>query len=140
MTSDISISLTPDPNGYVTSENQGVFAKLLSNITVTGATISYGYNKIPLANVHIAAVGANRISGLQGLCDFDSFRRNPVILKINTKKSCIIFRGIIDGNSISQQPGNMTASFILKSNFTLLNEVFPRRIGANAGTANQFAL
>ena len=140
MNSDISIKLTPDSNGYITSEDPSVFANLLSNITVIGATINYGYNKIPIANVHIAPVGANRISGLQSLCDFDSFRRNPVILTVNTKNDCIIFRGIIDGNSISQQPGSMTASFIVKSNFTLLNEVYPRLIGGNASTVNKFAL
>ena len=140
MTSDISITLTPDPDGYITSEDQSLFADLLSRISVIGATINYGYNKIPIANVHIAPVGANQVSGLQGLCDFDSFRRNPVILTINTKDDCLIFRGIIDGNSIAQQPGGISASFIVKSNFTLLNEVYPRLIGGNASTINKFSL
>jgi hypothetical protein len=47
---------------------------------------------------------------------------------------------VIDGNSISQQPGSLTTSLILKHKYTFLNEVYPRVLGLNAGSSNIFCL
>lgn len=143
MTSDINIALYPDFDA--SAINAGIsdlwaLEEVLKNVLVTGATISYGINKVPIAHVYISSVGYNQEAGLNVLCDFDFFRRCPVILVIKTKTDCLRFKGIIDGHSISQSPGNLTASFVIKHNFTLLTEVYPRLIGGNASTSNKFAM
>ena len=77
---------------------------------------------------------------MSALCDFDAFRRKSVTLTVKSDGGCLTFNGIIDGLSTSQQPGAMDIELIIKHKFTLLNEVYPRILGLNAGTTNVFAI
>lgn len=142
MVTDFELTLTADPTGVYTGlSSKAVFTALINQVQVIGANISYGYNKLPIATVNIAPSQlSNSTTGLTSFCDFDSFRRNPVILRIKTPDICLYFKGLIDGASISQHPGDLTASFIIKHDYTLLTEVYPRLIGGSAGTTNKFAL
>ena len=99
-----------------------------------GASITYGINRIPTATVHLDP------SALSLLCNFESLRRQPALLTITTQDQCLKFDGVIDGHSISQQPGGLSTALILKSKFIFLNEVYPRLLGFNAGSQNIFTL
>ena len=134
MNSDIQITL--DSLAFDSAS-----ARLIPQIKITGATINYGINRLPSASVHIDPVSLNL------LCDFDKLRRTLVRLTIKTsdryadgRMGCLYFDGLIDGISISQQPGSLVTSIILRHRFTLLNEVYPRCLGLNAGGTNMFAL
>jgi hypothetical protein len=131
----VNITLTPTKNAANSVNADAVFSQNISKIKVVGATIHYGINKLPIANVHIDPAGLSAL-----LCDFDTVRRREVTLNIQSSVGCLSFEGIIDGNSISQQPGSLTSSFILKHRFTYLNEVYPRLLGINAGGTNIFTI
>jgi hypothetical protein len=125
MKTEIVISLTsPDQD----------LNRVLSNIGIVGATFNYGINKLPTVNVHINP------AGLGLLCDFDLARRRNVTVRVNSTLGCLQFDGVIDGQSISQQPGSLTASLIVKHKFIFLNEVYPRILGLHAGSSNMFAI
>ena len=119
MTSEIQITLTGDG---------------IPNIVPIGASVSYGINRLPVASVQLNP------QSLSLLCDFDTVRRKNVTLNIKTNRGCIVFEGVIDGNSISQQPGSLTTSLIIRHKYTFLNEIYPRMIGLSAGSANAFAI
>jgi hypothetical protein len=142
MKSDIQISLEPSNLSYGAPEKLSSLKELLKSVAVGGASINYGINKVPTASVRL--VPANPSVGFQEanllFCDFDKAKRQPVKLVINSEKNCIVFEGIIDGCSISQQPGSMSATLMLKHRYILLNEVYPRGLGWNAGTCNIFAI
>jgi hypothetical protein len=137
MNSNISIELTTTDAGLAT---------LIKNVRITGATLSYGINKLPIAHVHIdTTVSDDLTSSLQILCDFDKFRRKTLSLTVKTgglvyDAGCLEFDGILDGISISQQPGGLSASLVIKHQFVLLNEVYPRLLGLSAGSSNMFSV
>jgi hypothetical protein len=79
-------------------------------------------------------------ASLSLFCDFDSIRRLPVAIVVNSSLGCLRFDGVVDGCSISQQPGGLSTSLIVKHNFTFLNEVYPRVLGLSAGATNYFAI
>ena len=106
----------------------------IPNFYPIGASVSYGINRIPIATVQVGP------KALPLFCNFDAYRRKPVVLTIKSVDGCIQFNGIIDGFSISQQPGSLTTSLIIKHPFTYLNEVYPRILGLNAGGSNVFAV
>jgi hypothetical protein len=142
MNSHIQITLVAGPQMGVDDSTYGTFVTAIKNVHVIGANLHYGINRIPMADVQIEPTGGvnNTPDALKALCDFDVFRRQPVILTVKTPQSCIVFNGLIDGNSISQTPGGLSTSFIVKHVYTLLSEVYPRILGAAAGTSNMFAL
>ena len=135
--------LAPGPKGTgVSDSSYDTFVAAVSKLKVVAATINYGINKIPTAHVQVEPTGGdnNSTRGLGILCDFDLCRRQPVILNVYTSQGCLQFDGVIDGESISQQPGHFATSFVIKHVFTFLSEVYPRILGAGAGTSNMFAL
>lgn len=140
MNSNISIELKP------TEPSDQILATLLKDVRITGATLSYGINKLPIAHVHIdTTVSDDLISSLKVLCNFDTYRRKKLTLTIKTGglayiAGCLKFTGILDGVSISQSPGNLSASLVIKHQFVLLNEVYPRLLGLSAGSANMFSV
>lgn len=131
----VSITLSPTPGAASSVSADAVFNASLAKIKIVGATIHYGINKLPIATVHIDPAGLPLL-----LCDFDRIRRRELTLNIESTVGCLSFEGIIDGNSISQQPGSLTSSFVLKHRFTYLNEVYPRLLGINAGGTNIFTI
>ena len=107
---------------------------ILGQTNIVGATFNYGINRIPVAQLHLDP------SSLKLFCDFDQARRKPVSIIVNSVLGCLRFDGLIDGNSISQQPGGLSTSLIVKHPFTYLNEIYPRILGLNASTMNSFAI
>lgn len=99
-----------------------------------GASVSYGINRIPTATVHLEP------RALALMCDFEKIRRKSVVLTIKGEDTCIRFNGVIDGQSISQQPGGLTTALTLKHNFVFLNETYPRILGLSAGSSDVFAI
>jgi hypothetical protein len=97
-----------------------------------GATIHYGIGKIPCAFVELDP------NSLSLLCDFDSIRRKPVDLYVDTTAGCLHFSGLIDGLSFHQSPGMLNATMVIKSPFQWLTEIYPRIIGIHPSSINAF--
>jgi hypothetical protein len=133
MISDVQISLTADDG-----DDKLDLQKKLENLGISGASVSYGINRLPIAQIQVDP------KGLKSFCDFDQYRRKPVTLNIRTsnylKGGCLQFKGMIDGVSITQQSGILNTSLILKHRFTLLNEIYPRFMGMSTGSANMFSM
>jgi hypothetical protein len=121
------------------SSTDPIITAIIPNLKVLGASISYGINRLPVAQVDVDP------SGLQTFCDFDNYRRRDLTVTIKTgglsyDPGCLQFNGWLDGVNISQHPGSLSSALIIKHKFVLLNEIYPRILGLNAGTANMFTV
>ena len=107
MTGEIKIDVT---------SNDATLGPLLKKVHIIGVSFSYGINRIPVATLELDP------ASLSLFCDFDSIRRKSVTIIVNTPANCLRFDGVVDGCSVSQQPGSLTTALIVKHNFTFLNE------------------
>ena len=108
---------------------------------VSGVSISYGYNSIPVASVQLVAPYIEE-EAKSFLCDPDSFKKQTrdsnVTIKIKSKTGCIKFDGVFDGLSFSQSPGGFSYAAIIKSKFQCMLELYPKFIGIDPTSALPF--
>ncbi len=114
MKSHVNISINPD----------AIPGKII------GITIDYGYNMIPEAKIEVDP------TSLSKLCDFETYRRKPVQLKISTTDSCLSFNGLVDGISIVNSVGNMRTIVTVKHEAQLLVESYPSLPGLHPLSEN----
>jgi hypothetical protein len=108
---------------------------------ISGVSISYGYNSIPVASVQLVAPYIEE-EARSFLCDPDSFKKqtrdSPVKISIKSKTGCINFDGVFDGMSFCQTPGGLSYSAIFKSKFQSMLELYPKWIGIDPGSILPF--
>lgn len=96
---------------------------------VSGITMSYSYNTIPVASLTLAAPYIEEVAS-SFLEDPDQFKQStrdsPVDINLNCKTGTISFSGAFDGLSFSQSPGGFNHSAIIKSKFQAMHEVYPK--------------
>lgn len=95
----------------------------IKNLRPTGVSIRYGINMIPTATVSFGP------DVLPVICDFEKYRRHPVIIKVNSVTGCLVFKGLIDGISVSQSPGDLSLQMVVKHRFQVLSEINPKLLG-----------
>lgn len=109
----------------------------LDNVTsaVTGITISYAINTIPIARLTVSAAEL-ATAAPELLCNPDKFkkRKNTIHIVIKSKTGCINFRGYFDGLNVIQTPGGFDYSIMVKNQFQPLVEIFPKLMGILPGS------
>lgn len=125
MTSDIQVDISGGP---FTSGN------------VTGVSISYGYNMIPAAmlTLNVARMMEKNPAFFENPTQFKkstkSGNADQVHINIKTVSGCISFSGFFDGLSVSQAPGGLEYTAIIKSKFQVLTELYPKLMGMYPGS------
>lgn len=104
----------------------------LDTISPVGASLFYGVNMVPVATLDLSP------DHLKLLCNFEKYRRQPATLKINTTRGCIYFKGLVDGLSFFQAPGNVSARLVIKHDFQMLMETNSRLPGFHPSTPDIF--
>ena len=107
---------------------------------VTGVSISYGFNSVPVASLQLDAPHINEEYGGVLLCDPDTYKKRDklVNISIKAKTGCLNFTGYFDGLNIVQTPGGYEYTAIIKSKFQRLMEIFPKIPGLWPGSVNIF--
>ena len=121
LTRDVEIIVADDPDPMMQLFGGAVLG--VNNLKPSGVVVRYGINTIPYATLDLTP------RDLPLICDLELHRRAPIRIQINSKHGCLVFKGLIDGSSISHSVGDMRMQLIVKSPFQLLNEINPKLLG-----------
>ena len=115
-------------------------ASYLNAAAISGITIVYGINMIPIAKVTLNAPYIQSADGKDFICNPDKYKKrdNPVTFKVNGKSGCLTFTGFFDGMSVNQTVGGIEYSAIFKSQFQRLLEIYPKFLGIMPSSFNPF--
>jgi hypothetical protein len=97
----------------------------------TGCTFTYAPNMIPTAVLSVDPA-------VSDLCNIESLRRKEVSICAKTPSGSLRFFGLFDGLQISQTPGGLSFSAVVKSQFQRLLEVYTIFPGLHPISANPF--
>lgn len=99
-----------------------------------GVNIEYGVGRIPTAVIDVDASTIDKAF----LCNPESKWRQEMSLQVKTAKGCLAFDGLFDGISISQTPGDVHYSIVLKSRWQRFLEAYPRAPGISPNSVPIF--
>lgn len=125
MTTDVEVSVTGIPG--LGSNGEGI----------TGISITYGYNMIPVAHITLNTpwVQKNAPSLFSNPASIKKQTKyDKVKIKIKSVTGCLNFDGFFDGMSSVQTPGGMDFTIIVKNKFQILSDLYPKYVGLYPGS------
>ena len=104
---------------------------------ITGISITYGYNMIPVAHITLNTPWVQENSPdlfSNPASKKKETKPDKVKIKIKSSTGCLDFEGFFDGMSSTQTPGGMDFTIIIKNKFQMLFDMYPKYIGVYPGS------
>lgn len=95
--------------------------------------ISYGINTIPTARIQIDPTRAKSF-----VASIEQNKRSDINISVGSELGNLKFEGLLEGISLSQNPGDLNCDVYVKSKFQRLVEVYPKLPGVNPNSVDIF--